>query len=469
MPSCRQDDFDASPDLKLQFDTDTLFFDTVFTTVGSATRFFKIYNRNNSRVSISSIELAGGVNSYFRINADGRSGTRFRDIEIGPNDSLFVFVEVTLNPVGQDLPLIITDSVVFLTNGNLQKVKLVAWGQDANFIRPNYVDSETGISVHLIMEDTHWQGPKPWVVYGFVLVAPEATLTIEKGTKVHFHNRSAMVFYPASSLKVRGTRDEPVQFMGDRLEPMYSDLPGQWGYIWLMATSRNHEIDYAIIKNGTYGIIMDSIGSFDEPTLKISNTIITNMDQTGLELNGAWVKGHNLVVANCGKNAITMRWGGRYDFYHTTVANYYSLPGAARQTPSVVINNYYIDAKGAPQVRPLERVYFGNSIIYGSLQEEIQFDMYPDNSNANIKFDYSLLRTNLQNLWRSYFSNSLFNQQPRFNNFVENDYRLTESSPTVGKGSPEISLSFPADILGNSRAERSDMGAYQYYKIEKVR
>jgi len=469
MQSCRLDDFDASPSIKLAFSADSLLFDTVFTTIGSATRSFKVYNRSRSRISIESIELAGGNRSFFRINADGRSGTSFRDVELGPNDSLFVFVEVTVDPVGQDLPLIITDSVVFSTNGNLQNVKLVAWGQDANFIRPNYTDTVNGISVHLILEDTEWAGPKPYVVYGFVLVAPEATLTIQKGTNVHFHNRSAMVFYPESTFKVKGSLEEPVQLMGDRLESMYSDLPAQWGYIWLMAASRDHEIDHAIIKNATYGLIMDSIGSFTEPTLRISNTIIKNIDQTGLELNGAWVKAHNLVVANCGKHAILMQWGGRYEFYHTTVANYYNLPGAMRQTPSVVINNYYLDVDKKPQIRPIERVYFGNSIIHGSLQEEILLDLLPDNSHANLTIEHSLVRTTLQNQWRNYFNESIFNEQPRFHDAGNNDFRLNEDSPAIGKGSPNISIDFPVDILGNPREERSDMGAYQYFKIDEER
>jgi hypothetical protein len=274
MQSCRYDDFDTSPNLKLSFNADSLLFDTVFTTVGSSTRYFKVYNRHHSRINISQVELAGGSSSYFRINVDGRSGTRVNDIEIGPRDSIFIFVEVTVDPTGQDLPLVISDSVVFRLNNNVQDVKLVAWGQDAHFIKPNYTDPESGFSFHLVMEDALWAGPKPYVVYGFVLVAPGVTLKIDKGTRVHLHNRSAMVFYPESTLKIQGTLEEPVLIQGDRLEPAYRDLPGQWGYIWLMATSRDHEIDYAVIKNGTYGIVMDSIGSLTEPTLRIRNTMI---------------------------------------------------------------------------------------------------------------------------------------------------------------------------------------------------
>lgn len=467
MQSCRQDDFDTSPSLRLEFDTDSLLFDTVFTTVGSATRFFKVYNRQNSRVSISNLELAGGSSSYFRINADGRSGTRINDLQIGPNDSIFVFVEVTVDPVGQDLPLVIADSVVIDLNGNSHNVKLIAWGQDANFIRPNYTDTINNISAHIITQNTTWSGPKPYVVYGLVLVAPGVTLNIERGTNVHFHNNSALIFYPESTFKVRGTLEEPVSFLGDRLESIYSDLPGQWGYIWLMATSRDHEIDYAIIKNATYGIVMDSIGSLTEPTLRIRNTIIENMDQTGLELNGAWVEGSNLVVANCGVHAIQMRWGGTYSFKHVTVANYYNLPGAIRQTPSVFVNNYYLDTLNVPVVRDFESIYFGNSIIYGSVQEEFMQEMYPQDTQANIVFDHCLLKSTVNTQMPDYFQNSFFNEQPRFYNIGDNDYRLLDNSPVIGRGSAEIALDLPLDIMGNNRSDSIDLGAYQYYEIEE--
>jgi len=466
MQSCRQDDFDTSPSLRLEFNTDSLLFDTVFTTVGSSTRFFKVYNRHNSRVSISNLELAGGPSSHFRINADGRSGTRINDLEIGPNDSIFVFVEVTVDPVEQDLPLIIADSVVIDLNGNSHNVKLIAWGQDANFIRPNYTDTVNNISAHIIAENTVWSGPKPYVVYGLVLVAPGVSLHVEQGTKVHFHNNSALIFYPESTFKVKGTLEEPVTFLGDRLESTYSDLPGQWGYIWLMATSRDHEIDYAIIKNATYGIVMDSIGSLTEPTLRIRNTIIENMDQTGLELSGAWVEASNLVVANCGVHAIHMRWGGTYSFKHVTVANYYNLPGAIRQTPSLFVNNYYLDTLDVPVVRDFESIYFGNSIIYGSLQEEFLQEMFPQNTQANIVFDHCLLKSTFNTQIPDYFQNSFFNEQPGFNNIGENDYRLMEDSPVINKGSIEIAIDVPFDILGNNRSDTIDLGAYQYYKIE---
>ncbi len=465
--SCRDDDFDTSPYLRLEFSTDSLLFDTVFTDeVGSATRQFKVFNKHNSRINISSVELAGGKDSYFRINAAGRAGTRIENLEIEAKDSMYVFVEVTIDPVGQDLPLIIKDSVVFNVNNNQQDVKLIAWGQDAHFITPNYTDTVHNIDYHIVTQNTVWSGPKPYVVEGIVVVAPHVNFRITEGTHVHFRNKAAMMFLEHSSLNIEGTLDAPVYMQGDRLEHAYSDLPGQWGYIYLTAASGTHQIDYAVIKNATYGIVLDSVANFSEPTLKLRNTIIKNMDQTGLEFRGSWVEAENVVVANCGTHAIYMGLGGNYDFRHTTVANYYSLPGDIRQTPSLVFNNYYVDTTNTVQVREFEKAYFGNSIIYGSLQEEIMLDLYPDNNVASFAFDHSLIRTSFHHQYGDLFDNTLFNEQPRFVSASDNDYRLMEDSPVIGEGDPDIAIHIPLDILGNDRTDRVDMGAFQYYEME---
>jgi hypothetical protein len=123
----------------LSFSKDTVVFDTVFTTIGSTTQQFKIYNRENRTVRIDEIELMGGTNSPFRINVDGISGTYLKDFELEGKDSLFAFVEVTLGINSQSLPLIVEDSIRFRTNGKDQYVKLAVWGQDAYF---HYKDTQ---------------------------------------------------------------------------------------------------------------------------------------------------------------------------------------------------------------------------------------------------------------------------------------------------------------------------------------
>ena len=72
--ACRRISFIEDSGAKLTFSRDTVKFDTVFTTVGSATRSFKIYNPYNENIRISSIELMGGEPSNFRMNVDGQIG-----------------------------------------------------------------------------------------------------------------------------------------------------------------------------------------------------------------------------------------------------------------------------------------------------------------------------------------------------------------------------------------------------------
>ncbi len=463
--ACRDDGFDTDPSLRLSFSADSLLFDTVFTTVGSSTRSFLVYNEHNRRVRISSITLAGGEASFFRVNVDGSSGVRVDDVEIGARDSIFVFVEVTVDPVNQNVPLVIADSLVFRMNDQVQDVKLVAWGQDARFIHPNYIDPASGIRYHLFEEDVTWNSEMPYVVYGLAVVAPDRTLTVEEGTRVHFHNNSSLIFLERSTLKVRGTADNPVRIQGDRLEPFYAEQPGQWGRIWFSATSKDHEINHAIIKNGTVGLHVDTIGSTTRPTLEIRNTVIRNMSLVGLLAQGSHVVAENLMVSNCGEHTLMLTLGGRYDFRHCTFANYFSLPNSPiRRTPSVVINNYYEDADGNIQLRELEKLFVGNSIIYGSLQEEMVFDFFPG-TNPTYTFDHSLIRTQ-ENTDGSNFIQILKNQNPQFRN-VQGDYRLQETSPAIGAGNPLISQQVPFDILGQSRLGRSDLGAVQYYEVEE--
>ena len=139
--SCKKENdiLNSSDNFSLIFSKDTLLFDTVFTTVGSATRSFKVYNNSNQDIILNSISLAKGNESPFRINVDGESSNNVNDIFLRANDSLYIFSEVTINPndainnLGQSTHLIEQDSIIFNYNNKIQDIDLVAWGIDANF------------------------------------------------------------------------------------------------------------------------------------------------------------------------------------------------------------------------------------------------------------------------------------------------------------------------------------------------
>ena len=172
--SCKKDVITDDPAAKLSFSTDTLTFDTVFTQLGSATRRFMIYNRNPESILVSSIKIAGGSASNFRINVNGQPGTSFSNIEIRGNDSMFVFAEVTVDPNSLTNPFVIFESVEFLTNGNAQQVVLSAWGQNAYYYRPNlFIDGLPPIS---LLSDyfpnqsvVNLPSDKPHVIFGFFM------------------------------------------------------------------------------------------------------------------------------------------------------------------------------------------------------------------------------------------------------------------------------------------------------------
>lgn len=209
--SCRKDSMFQEGSVNLKFSTDTVFFDTVFTSVGSITIPFKIFNTYNNPVQISSISLSGGASSQFRMNVDGDPGDAFYDIEIPANDSLYIFVEVTVDPNMDALPFVIEDSIVFVTNGNAQDVKLLAYGQNAHF---HYGQ---------ILCDTTWTDDLPHVIIGSVLVDSLCSLTITEGTNIYLHGGS--YFYVLGTMNVLGTKDSIVTFQGDRLEDFYKDVP----------------------------------------------------------------------------------------------------------------------------------------------------------------------------------------------------------------------------------------------------
>ncbi|MEI2747700.1 MAG: hypothetical protein V9E88_02935 [Ferruginibacter sp.] len=104
--SCKKESFITSADARLNITRDSVKFDTVFTSTGSITQSFKIINENNQQLRLSSVKLMGGINSPFKININGFPTVEENNIEIAANDSIYVFVSVTVNPNTANLPFI---------------------------------------------------------------------------------------------------------------------------------------------------------------------------------------------------------------------------------------------------------------------------------------------------------------------------------------------------------------------------
>ena len=445
--ACEKEEFNTSADAHLIFSQDTILFDTVFTTIGTATQRFTVKNPYNKNINLSSIYLAGGENSPYRLNIDGYPGKILNDIDLRAKDSLYIFVEVTVDPNNSDLPLVVQDSIVFSFNNKQQDINLIAWGQDVNLINGEIIGTQT------------WTANKPYLIYNSMLVEENSILTINPGAILHFHKNSRL--YIAGTILANGTLESPITFQGDRLEHDYDDIPGQWDGIWLMAGSKNNIFNYSHIKNAIIGIQTDTLENIVQPTLSISNSIIENMTSAGIYAQGSTVKAYNTVISDCGQFAIALTIGGSYEFYHCTIGNYWEY--STRNTPSILLNNYYIDINNNVQVRSLDKALFGNCIIYGNKESEIILDFI--NDDFNFKFDHSLIKVSddFEVSDPNYFNNVIVNKDPNFKNSFDRDFELDTLSVVKDKGKAEYGNLFPLDInMQNRNADIApDMGAYE--------
>jgi hypothetical protein len=467
--SCQKDVIDTDPDVKLGFSNDTIFFDTVFTSLGSTTQSITVHNKGKQKISISSIKLAGGASSFYRINVDGISAYEVNDIEIAAEDSMYVFCRVTIDPTDERNPYVISDSVIFETNGNIQKVDLVAWGQNANYILadthiPGY--PEFKIIAHE-NETTTWTADRPYVIYGFAVVDSTGRLEIERGARIYFHNNSGLWIYKGGSIKARGSVDAPIIFQGDRLEDFYKEMPGQWDRIWINEGSINNEIDYAVIKNGFIGLQLETLQEQMGNQLILSNTRIENMTGYGILTRFYNMTAYNNEVINCGQYLAAFTWGGIYDVRQCTFANYWS--NSVRVTPSIVLNNYATDINDV--VYPFEfQGYFGNNVFDGRNDDELLL-MGDEGAPFNYHFDHCLLKTLQDVSDQELFTGCLVNQDSLYLDYLEDNYSPDTLSPLIDAGSPaviaESFFDLGRDLIESSREkDLPDIGAFEFVKPE---
>ncbi|MCB8965175.1 MAG: hypothetical protein H6536_09105 [Bacteroidales bacterium] len=454
MLACERDNFSNDSSLKLSFSADTVLFDTVFTTIGSATRYLKVYNNSKSDVRIASIGLAGGSTSPYRINVDGMSGSSVTDIPLRSRDSLFIFVEVTVDPTSQNSPLLIADSIVFQTNGNIQDVKLVSWGQDVHLLK-----SET------IAANTTLPADKPYLIYDYLFVDTLVTLTLEAGAKLHFHNNAQLIV--AGTITAQGTHDMPIVFEGDRLEDFYNDKAGQWAGLWLYAGSQNNRMDWVEVRNSIYGIVVDSCVTPPTPTLELSHSKIENTSYIGLLARGAIIIADNCLFANSAQVTVALTMGGTYQFYHCTVANYWG-DYMFRKGPALLLNNYYYSTESVIIPRHLHEASFYNSIVYGSINSEITIDNkvngQPVNAEMNYYFQDCILKvpSDFALTDESKFKNVL-RIDPKFKDPSKYIYLLDTLSPAKDIANIEIAIKYLLDLNNFNRLTdtKPDLGAFE--------
>lgn len=468
--ACRKESFIESADAKVNFSLDTLCFDTVFTSVGSATRFFKIKNPHNQSIRISKIYLEKGVNSYFNLNIDGVSGDAQERIEIPAKDSIYVFAEVTINPDDQNNPFVINENVIIETNGNVQKVVLEAWGQNANYI-PNNLSKGKQV---VMTSDQTWDDPKPYVIYG-ALEIRGCKLTIPAGTRIHIHGgivktttnsiyNDGLIFVTnGGQIITQGTREKPVIIQGDRLEKEFENIPAQWNLIYF-APSTQGTFNYTTIKNARLGLYADSTS-----TLKIRYSQIFNTAGPAIFARQANISLENTLIHSTGDRSLVFNQGGTYNILYSTVASFGS------NSPALEISNAFCRAYSANGdcaslgVAPLSLVC-RNSILNSS-----QLDAFSFIEVKGVPFNY-------------YFENCIYkvndlvkqekggyidfynytkdcinfkNGDKLFKKIDTDNYRLDTLSIAEKKAIPLNG--FNEDLDGTMRdAQTPDIGAYEF-------
>jgi hypothetical protein len=443
--SCRKESFIESKDALLTTSVDTLHFDTVFTTTGSITGSFKIFNQNDQKLRLSSVQLMGGNSSVFKMNLDGTAGTKFSNIEIAPNDSIYVFVSVAINSNTQNLPFVVQDSVRIDYNGNTRFVQLDAFGQNANFYRNRR-----------ITRDTTWNADLPFVLLGGLVVDSGKTLTIAKGCKIYAHADAP--FIVNGTLVVNGEKEDSlrVRFQGDRLDELYRDFPGSWPGIFFSSSSISNVLNYAVIKNAYQGIRAELPARNSQPKVTLNECIIDNIYDAGILCLASSLTARNCLVTNCGNN-IAIAAGGTYRFNHFTVVSIYN---SYLQHKNPVL--FVTDAISPMQSNPLD-ASFTNSIFYGeggSVDNEIVVDKKLGSSTvvfSNILYKQKTDPAGVN------FANSLRNQPPVFDTINVNNrafnFRLRNGSPAINAATPGMNI----DLDGLPRTNTPDIGCYEYH------
>lgn len=490
--SCREDFVFEPSTGDLVFSKDTVYLDTVFTNIGSSTYTLKVYNKSSKDIKIPTIRLAKGVGTKYRITVDGMTGDEnrvFHDVELLAKDSMYIFIETTAG-IGDANPtdFLYTDQIEFDSGANLQKVELVTLIQDAYFIFPNRQNGITesipiGFNEDGTVLETNgrnlshnhpdngneylFRTDKPYVIYGYASVPNGETLTIPAGARVHFHADSGLVVQEGGTLHIDGSTsatealENEVIFEGDRLEPDFSDVPGQWGAVYLRQGSgtNNHRIKNLTLKNAVIGLLI-------EPTagapIAIENTQIYDCSNYGIIAYNGNIDGKKIVINNCGQFCLAAVLGGSYNFTNCTFNNNWS---SSKQL-AVYISDYLKDA--TPEILPITQANFINCIIYGSNSNELVLDKHGTVFNSS--FQNCLVKLNvssgstipgnpLYDALRLEQNGNKINENPNFQNIAKNKLLFEQVSPAAGMG---IDAGIAFDILGRPRVSPYDVGAYNW-------
>ncbi len=477
LAGCRKDLRFTEDGVTLDFSRDTILFDTVFTTLTtSVTKRFTVRNPDANAVKVD-IVLVGGPPSPFRINVDGLSGDSFEDVEILGKDSIFVFVEVLPAAGGVNTPFLVEDFIRFNANGVEGSVLLQVWGQDAVVYRPDqFVQGFPPFSyiaggfdqngVQICGETVVWTPEKPILILGYAVVDSCNALVIQPGTRIHVHGGGGLWVYKYGRITAQGLVDQPIVFQGDRLEPAYQDLPGQWDRIWINEGEANqdHVLEHVQVRNALIGIQcetfpLDPLAPTSAAKLVLNNVSIRNCSAAGILSRNYRITSNNLLVADAGQFCMALTGGGEYFFNHTTVSNFWSYD--VRNDPAFLLTNTYQGIDGSVQVRDITNSTFQNGIIHGANSNEFLIELEAG-ATTQYTFTNFLLRTDQPTNDAFHFPDQtsiIRNLNPAF--VGSGDQHLTAASPCIDRGTFST-IEALTDLDGQPRGFPPDLGCYEF-------
>ena len=429
-----------SPSVLLSFSADTIQFDTLFTTVGSTSRLLKVYNPNRNAVTISAVETGRGSSSPYTVLLNGQPGQRFEDVRLLGGDSLFLIVEVLIDPQNQNLPFLVKDSLTFQVNENLQDVKLIAWGQDAHFHRG-----------WIITRDTLLSGNRPFVIQDSLWIAPEVTVKVDSGAAFYFDNRAFGLINGA--LQTGGTVNAPEIFRNIRTDGSYENAFGQWEGLTFTSLSQDNQLKHTFVRNAINGIVINTPDADTIPNLTLANCVIENMAGYGLIAIGSDIDAYNTLIHSCILGLAYNVGRGYYRYRHCTLDNNNVDYPREDEWFSVAFSDTISDFEVSMQP------FYGemtNNILWGSLTNELLVVRSQPEPETIVRINTNLLKSSDDS-----FEDNIYNEDPLFVDPVIFQYELDSLSPAVDQG---IRTTITTDINGKQRDEQPDLGAFEYQK-----
>lgn len=422
IPSCINDDFTNSPDATISFSTDTVSFGTVFTDLGTPTARLLVFNRNSKGVKISSIRFRN-PDTPFSMNVDGVSGSVFHDVEIRGRDSIYVFIECFVDADQSVDPRKVADKLEFVTNGVTSEVEVEAWALNVRRLRGGRIETDTRLTPEL-----------PYIIFDTLTVAPDATLTIEAGTSVLFHDKAALRI--EGTINAAGTPENPIHFRGDRIDNVLPDvsydiMSGQWDGISIAPRSFGNRFENVNMRSTVNGLRIDSCGDLSRTKLTLINSWLHNARTSVLSSRHAKVDAFGCCFSEAA-NAVVDLTGGVHQFTQCTISNYYlfAIPSEANLTLRHLLPGDMREGKPS-----LMKASFDNCIIYGMSQPVAPADL----TGSEVFVRNCLVKTAGSN--DDNFLDCLWDEDPLFLTIRSDyyfNYHLQPDSPALAKGNPDF-------------------------------